>query len=129
MPGTITIQKRPLPTTDPSVTQLTQRRFYKKTARGKVQKILRERYLRDDVSCGRQGCEICQDQDKDASDRIEGGSRLQEMGTKLTRDGIGNHFVVLDTNVVLHQVSAESRERESVCMYEWLGEWALMGKV
>lgn len=106
MPATITIQKRPLPTTDPYASQLTQRRFYKKTTRGKVQKILRERYLREDVFCGRQGCEICPDQSEAVSDRLEGGSRLQELGNKLTKDGIGNHFVVLDTNVVLHQVSA-----------------------
>lgn len=68
-----------------------------------MQKILRERYLRDDVACGRLGCETCVA--RGANDRLEGGTGLQEGGSSLAKDGIGSHFVVLDTNVVLHQVS------------------------
>jgi hypothetical protein len=106
MSSSITIQKRPLPTADDEASQWTQRRFFKKTARGKVQKILRERYLRDDVSCGRSGCEVCEGRmSMGRSDKLEGGAGLQELGTKVGKEGIGSHFIVLDTNVVLHQVS------------------------
>lgn len=105
MSSVISIQKRPLPTTDDANSQWTQRRFFKKTARGKVQKILRERYLRDDVSCGRHSCEACEGKMQlGRGDKLEGGAGLKEFGTKIPKDGIGNHFVVLDTNVVLHQV-------------------------
>jgi exosome complex exonuclease DIS3/RRP44 len=107
MSAVISIQKRPLPTSDDASHQWTQRRFFKKTARGKVQKILRERYLRDDVSCGRQGCEACEGtrMELGRADKLEAGAELQEMGNKISRGDVGNHFIVLDTNVVLHQVS------------------------
>jgi exosome complex exonuclease DIS3/RRP44 len=101
----ISIQKRPLPTSDPSAAQWTQRRFYKKTARGKVQKIIRERYLRDDVSCGRQGCEVCQTRSQPSQEgRSEGCTMLQGTGSTSNTSDLGNHFIVLDTNVVLHQM-------------------------
>ncbi|KAJ3865942.1 hypothetical protein EV359DRAFT_72131 [Lentinula novae-zelandiae] len=49
----ITIRKRPQ-----TEAVITQRKFFKKTARGKVVKVLRERYLRDDVACGIEGHEL-----------------------------------------------------------------------
>ncbi|KAF9043793.1 RNB-domain-containing protein [Hymenopellis radicata] len=50
----ITIRKRPQ-----VEAVVTQRKFFKKTARGKVIKVLRERYLRDDVGCGVEDCREC----------------------------------------------------------------------
>ena len=90
----------------------TQRKFFKKTARGKVVKgtrnppqfintrsrlslVIRERYLRDDVSCGIEMCREC------ISSPVP---RLPFSGAgdhKLFPNG---HFVLPDTNVFLSQV-------------------------
>ncbi|KAI5120011.1 hypothetical protein M0805_008472 [Coniferiporia weirii] len=86
----ITIRKRPR--TDAVATQ---RKFFKKTARGKVVKVLRERYLRDDVPCGIEHCSACGE---------TSGAHLPasgETGHKLFPTG---HFVLPDTNVFLHQM-------------------------
>ena len=90
----------------------TQRKFFKKTARGKVIKgarnplqlrtvvqrlslVIRERYLRDDVSCGIEMCREC----------------ISSPGPRLPFSGAGDHklfpnghFVLPDTNVFLSQV-------------------------
>ncbi|KAH8115063.1 hypothetical protein DFH11DRAFT_1508069 [Phellopilus nigrolimitatus] len=86
----ITIRKRPR--TDAVATQ---RKFFKKTARGKVVKVLRERYLRDDVACGIEGCSAC----NEAS-----GTRLPALGESGHRLYPTGHFVLPDTNVFLHQM-------------------------
>ena len=46
-----------------SVKMLTTRTFLKKTRRGKVLKVVREHYLRDDIPCGVADCgsEECKD--------------------------------------------------------------------
>ncbi|EKM74947.1 hypothetical protein AGABI1DRAFT_80468 [Agaricus bisporus var. burnettii JB137-S8] len=85
----ITIKKRPR-----SEAVITQRKFFKKTARGKVIKVLRERYLRDDVSCGIRGCIACH-------------SSLEH---SLPASGAphpsfpNGHFVLPDTNIFLSQM-------------------------
>lgn len=103
----ITIQKRPLPASE-SNSSASLRTFYKRTARGKVQKILRERYLRDDVFCGRRGCELCEKANVDTSlldnRTFESGSGLQEKGRRSQDRTLGAHILILDTNVVLHQM-------------------------
>ncbi|KAK6903838.1 hypothetical protein I203_107346 [Kwoniella mangroviensis CBS 8507] len=76
---------------------LAQNKFLKKTARGKVLNILRERYLRDDIPCGFAGCKLCVDFP---------GYRpvLPTKGyTQHTKYGDG-HWLVIDTNIVLHQI-------------------------
>lgn len=57
--------------------------------------VIRERYLRDDVPCGIEGCPAC--------DGVEGLQlpRQGDAGHKLFPTG---HFVLPDTNVFLHQV-------------------------
>lgn len=72
-------------------------RFHRKTARGKVLKVLRETYRRDDVPCGVVAWET--GADADADDRAP----------VLDASGIVNstasaHYIVIDTNVVLHQM-------------------------
>ncbi|XP_074308701.1 exosome complex exonuclease RRP44 homolog A [Silene latifolia] len=59
--------------------------FSKKTRGGKVQKIVREHYLRDDIYCGASICKVC-----DAS------------VSRLSADA--STILVLDTNVVLNQI-------------------------
>jgi len=93
---------------------VSQTRFMRKTAKGKVltcklspysstqadQPVLRERYVRDDIPCGFEDCHLCDDFP---------GFRpvLPNKGfTKHTKlDTKQGHWLVVDTNVVLHQVS------------------------
>jgi len=88
----------------------TQRKFFKKTAKGKVIKgqilssfpnvdfrtqslvVLRERYLRHDVSCGIDGCKECQE------------TKLPWPGYKGHSLFSHGHFILPDTNVFLSQV-------------------------
>ncbi|KAH9834605.1 RNB-domain-containing protein [Rhodofomes roseus] len=86
----ITIRKRPR-----TEAVLTQRKFFKKTARGKVIKVLRERYLRDDVGCGIDGCSVCHDL-RDFS--------LPSSGSSAHAQYPNGHFVLPDTNVFLAQM-------------------------
>ncbi|KAM9804414.1 exosome complex exonuclease RRP44 [Neosynchiropus ocellatus] len=69
--------------------------FVKKTRSGGVMKIVREHYLRDDIWCGSEVCSECQ----------------QDSATVLQKDAIiesnlcsFRHYLVPDTNVVLHQI-------------------------
>jgi exosome complex exonuclease DIS3/RRP44 len=93
---------------------LSQTKFLKKTAKGKVlscmshaarcnrllTEVLRERYVRDDVPCGYAACHLC--------------SNFPGYKAILPKTGYSNHakftgkqghFLVIDTNIVLHQVS------------------------
>jgi len=92
---------------------VTQRKFFKKTARGKVIKgaryrshykhgsssdtrqVLRERYLRDDVGCGIEGCGICPATTEEILPAS--GDRQHKVFPK-------GHFVLPDTNVFLAQM-------------------------
>ncbi|KAK7061084.1 exosome catalytic subunit dis3 [Paramarasmius palmivorus] len=86
----ITIRKRPQ-----TEAVITQRKFFKKTARGKVIKVLRERYLRDDVSCGIAGCRECPDTPEES---------LPSNGDQRHRLFPNGHFILPDTNVFLAQM-------------------------
>ncbi|KAF8962184.1 mitotic control protein dis3 [Flammula alnicola] len=83
----ITILKRPR-----TEAVLTQRKFFKKTARGKVIKVLRERYLRDDVACGIHDCRECP------------ADALPFSGDKNHPSFPNGHFILPDTNVFLSQM-------------------------
>ncbi|KAF4611727.1 hypothetical protein D9613_003992 [Agrocybe pediades] len=85
----ITILKRPR-----TEAVVTQRKFFKKTARGKVIKVLRERYLRDDVSCGIEGCRECE----------TSNLSLPASGDKQHSAYPNGHFILPDTNVFLSQM-------------------------
>ncbi|KAF9654049.1 RNB-domain-containing protein [Thelephora ganbajun] len=86
----ITIRKRPR-----AEAVVTQRKFFKKTARGKVIKVLRERYLRNDVGCGISGCKTCT---QPAQILLPSGGSAE---SKLFLNG---HFIIPDTNVFLAQM-------------------------
>ncbi|KAF9456707.1 RNB-domain-containing protein [Collybia nuda] len=86
----ITIRKRPR-----AEAVVTQRKFFKKTARGKVIKVLRERYLRDDVGCGVQNCSTC----PGSSDDV-----LPAYGDTRHQSYPDGHFILPDTNVFLSQM-------------------------
>ncbi|KLO07368.1 RNB-domain-containing protein [Schizopora paradoxa] len=86
----ITIRKRPH-----AEAVATQRKFFKKTARGKVVKVLRERYLREDVPCGISHCTICPGMP---------GTTLPTSGGQGHKSYPHGHFILPDTNVFLHQM-------------------------
>ncbi|GJJ08443.1 hypothetical protein Clacol_002659 [Clathrus columnatus] len=74
-----------------------QRKFFKKTARGKVLKVLRERYLRDDVPCGLSLCSLC-----DTEQALPSKPLLLE--SRLGHDSFPNgHFLLPDTNMDLFE--------------------------
>ncbi|XP_008786671.2 exosome complex exonuclease RRP44 homolog A [Phoenix dactylifera] len=59
--------------------------FVKKTKQGRVVKVVREHYLRDDIYCGALSCKVC-----DTS-----AARLTSSASTI---------LIVDTNVVLHQI-------------------------
>ncbi|KAL1566673.1 Exosome complex exonuclease RRP44 A [Salvia divinorum] len=59
--------------------------FVKKTKQGKVLKVVREHYLRDDIYCGAPFCKVCD----------VAAARL---------DSNASTIIIVDTNVVLHQI-------------------------
>ncbi|WVF69920.1 hypothetical protein IAT40_004704 [Kwoniella sp. CBS 6097] len=78
---------------------VSQNKFLKKTARGKVLNILRERYVRDDIPCGFEGCTLCSDfPGYRPVLPAQGYSQQKKYGS-----GQG-HWLVIDTNIVLHQM-------------------------
>uniref|UniRef100_A0A8C9FJG5 Uncharacterized protein n=1 Tax=Pavo cristatus TaxID=9049 RepID=A0A8C9FJG5_PAVCR len=86
---------------------LTSRTFLKRTRAGAVVKVVREHYLRDDIPCGADACPLCP---------VRPG---QPLGLEARPSGAasslcpGPHYLLPDTNLLLHQVSA-SRPRLSV---------------
>ncbi|CAL1543487.1 unnamed protein product [Lymnaea stagnalis] len=75
---------------------LTSKVFIKKTRLGGVMKIVREHYLRDDISCGSLACtEDCEPMDKEP---------LEENPISDSKLVPEPHYLVPDTNVVLHQI-------------------------
>ncbi|RDX49603.1 RNB-domain-containing protein [Lentinus brumalis] len=86
----ITVRKRPR-----TEAVVTQRKFFKKTARGKVIKVLRERYLRDDVSCGIHSCQVCASEQE---------SVLPSSGSLEHPSFPNGHFLLPDTNIFLSQM-------------------------
>eukprot|EP01133_Synstelium_polycarpum_P012635 gene12635-14841_t len=72
----------------------------KATRRGKVIKVVREVYLRDDLVCGHALCKQCEDVKKRIYRTVEERERADSAAAELTATTV----LVLDTNVVLHQI-------------------------
>lgn len=75
---------------------LASKTFVKKTKRGNVLKIVREHYLRDDIWCGSKWCTKC----KHENPILEADPR------SLSDICASPHYIIVDTNVVLHQLDA-----------------------
>ncbi len=74
---------------------LASKTFVKKTKKGSVVKVVREHYLRDDVWCGVKSCSACK----------QGNEAILEPHPELASDlCTDSHFILPDTNVVLHQM-------------------------
>lgn len=71
----------------------------KKTRRGKVLKIVREHYLRDDIFCGSKACE-----DESTETDINGFATLSATPNSLSKVHQRPHYLVLDTNIILNQI-------------------------
>ena len=69
--------------------------FIKKTKKGGILKIVREHYLRDDIGCGSFVCDECDSEKIVLESGIASRSALCDV----------SHYLIPDTNVVLHQVS------------------------
>ncbi|KAF9618769.1 hypothetical protein IFM89_002464 [Coptis chinensis] len=63
--------------------------FVRKTKQGKVLKVVREHYLRDDINCGASICKVCEP-------AASAAARLSSNGSTV--------LLVIDTNVVLNQI-------------------------
>lgn len=73
----------------------TTRSFIKKNKIGNFLKNVREHYIRDDISCGIPACTKC---------NFESSSHLSESHINNCSLFNYNHFVILDTNVILDQM-------------------------
>lgn len=67
--------------------------------------VIRERYLRDDVGCGIQGCISCEGSTADV---------LPSAGDQRHQLFPNGHFILPDTNVFLSQVCSGSNTRDHV---------------
>ncbi|XP_052231000.1 exosome complex exonuclease RRP44-like isoform X2 [Dreissena polymorpha] len=75
---------------------LTNKIFLKKTKKGSILKIVREHYLRDDISCGSECCETCTHDSKGAKLLSKPENNSVIVNTP--------HYIIPDSNVVFHQI-------------------------
>ena len=81
--------------------------FVKKTKKGNIVKVVREHYLRDDLSCGSTLCSSC----PHLTEAKLG--KLQAAESTLVPNA---HYLVIDTNIALHQVSNLSLYYSVICV-------------
>ncbi|KAI5637391.1 RNB domain-containing protein [Phthorimaea operculella] len=74
----------------------TTKTFLTKTKRGNILKIVREHYLRDDLLCGSAACIVCPHKD----DEFVLDAKPESVCALFEQP----HYLMLDTNVVLHQI-------------------------
>ena len=79
--------------------------FVKKTRRGNILKIVREHYLRDDLSCGSEMCEslVCRGESTEA-DQTKVKLVLESLPISNSSLFQFPHYLIPDTNIILHQV-------------------------
>ncbi|XP_050442392.1 exosome complex exonuclease RRP44 [Adelges cooleyi] len=77
--------------------RVTTKTFIRKTKRGNILKIVREHYLRDDIGCGSQLCKKC---------KFNYDPPLQNNPQNSNTVFKDIHYLLVDTNVVLHQIDA-----------------------
>ena len=86
---------------------LTSKSFNKLTRRGKLLKVLREHYLRDDIPCGAFNCAVCAGSDTAAASVVTaagGGDSAALSRVWLSPEPTDGVVVIPDTNIILHQM-------------------------
>lgn len=73
---------------------LRQKQFVKKTRSGKVLKVVKEHYLRDDIWCSIETCKACEHSEPILS-ATPGINKIFPLP----------HYIIPDTNVFMNQVS------------------------
>lgn len=82
-----------------------QRVFHRITRRGKLLRVVREHYLRDDIGCGASACPLCSQHPDGAADDF----------ALLAAKPHNDTYLVLDTNAVLHQIDVLERDVPPLC--------------
>lgn len=77
---------------------LRSKQHFQRTRRGKILKIQREHYLRDDIYCGATACAIC----PDSEDPLIGRRPLSSTVAACAPEH--NRYLIIDTNIALHQI-------------------------
>ena len=91
---------------------LRKKSFVKKTRKGNIVQIQREHYLRDDIGCGSLLCDACLfphslrklDGEVVVGDDGEDMDDYEDSGRVESGEGSIPTYLVVDTNIVLHQV-------------------------
>ena len=82
--------------------------YLKRTRRGNFLKIVREHYLRDDLSCGSETCEnqVCRTQSEPSQGSAQSKQKLilESIPVSISSLFPFSHYLVPDTNIILHQV-------------------------
>jgi exosome complex exonuclease DIS3/RRP44 len=86
--------------TDPNAANITSKVFIRSTKNGKVQKVVREQYLRKDIPCSSQLCSICPSTAAaDAAGTVPKFVLSRRPAT--TKSFSDGHYLLPDTNVLL----------------------------
>lgn len=78
-------------------------KVFVRSRNGSAMKVVREHYLRDDIPCYSQACTHCLDMVKTDSDGHTPNFTLLASPVS-TKDGVKGHYLVVDTNIVLHAI-------------------------
>ncbi|VEU21265.1 DEKNAAC102143 [Brettanomyces naardenensis] len=79
-------------------------KVFVRSRNGRATKVVREHYLRDDIPCSSMACREC---DEYYTPDANGEMRhpvLSDSPLDLQSDGIGKHYLMVDTNVVLNAI-------------------------
>ncbi|ODV63917.1 exosome catalytic subunit DIS3 [Ascoidea rubescens DSM 1968] len=77
-------------------------KVFVRSRNGDASKVVREHYLRDDIPCLSKGCTYCQNILK--PDPEGNFVHFTLSATPLSLEGLAHHYLVLDTNIILHAI-------------------------
>ncbi|KAG7702611.1 hypothetical protein KL930_005041 [Ogataea haglerorum] len=92
--------KRQRPADGLAVTQ----KVFVRSRNGGALKIVREHYLRDDIPCSSVCCDDCEEYYRPSPDGQPSEPILSGEPLEITKNGIGRHYLILDTNVILNAI-------------------------
>lgn len=77
---------------------ITTKQYHRITRGGKLLRVREQQYLRDDIPCGLEDCNLCSG---DATEHAADGATLTQ---SISQDARDKRILVIDTNVCLHQM-------------------------